>query len=334
MRETQDILAAWSALPPGSEAILATVIETTGSTYRRAGARMLITAEGWMAGSVSGGCLESELVQSAWEKTAGGPAAVTYDAMASDDIVWGFGLGCNGTVRVLLQRLPSDGGVLSFLAKCIEARKPGRITTLISPGRDFGRQTFDFDPAFEIESSTVQSVGVQDEQILIESLLPPLALTIFGAGHDAKPVIDAAKSLGWHVTVVDPRSNYATKERFPNADAVIVGRMADLDRRSAVVVMNHNYVQDFALLKVLLPTNIAYLGLLGPRRRTDRMLDELDFKPTNEQLLKLHAPVGLDLGAKEPHEIAVAIVAEILADRANRAGGPLSREQREKAALI
>jgi xanthine/CO dehydrogenase XdhC/CoxF family maturation factor len=169
-------------------------------------------------------------------------------------------------------------------------------------------------------------------EVLIEVIQPPTPLVIFGAGHDAVPVARLAKELGWHVSVVDSRPAYATPERFPLADVVILTRLeatlerVSIDSRTVAVVMTHNYLHDRKLLQTLLPSPLRYLGLLGPKSRAERLLQELrqeGFVPTNEQLCRLYSPVGIDIGADTPEEIALAIVAEIQAVIANRSGGLL-----------
>lgn len=307
MREHIDLVRAWRALPPGAEAVLATVVATRGSVYRRPGARMLLTREGWAAGSVSGGCIESDLVQTAFDRTVDGPTVVTYDASAPDDVLLGFGLGCNGAVDVLMQRLPADGGVLAVVERVISERAGEEVWT----GRD---------GSFEIaEDENDPRSEIRDRAILVERLLPPPALTIFGAGHDAVPLARAANGLGWHVTVVDGRSAYAKPERFPEARVVVSPptQPIEIERDAAVVLMTHSFAHDAAILRWL-PRDLPYVGVLGPIHRTHRLLEEAGIATAD-----LYAPIGLDLGAEGPDEIALAIVAEILAVRKGRAGGHL-----------
>lgn len=347
MKESADLVSGWRALAPGSPALLATVVATSGSTYRRPGARMLIAEGGWAAGSISGGCLEGDVLRTAWERTAEGPALVTYDATADDDIVWGFGLGCNGVVQVLMERLPAEGGPLAFLADRRDRREPGVLATVVSEGPWLGRRLCVpecpslsggeglpeavREDARSLLGRSGHTVRSYDEiTVLFESILPPMPLLVFGAGHDAAPVVAAAKALGWHVTVVDGR---ARSDRFPEADAVLAAAPADvassvsIDGRTAAVVMTHNYLHDLALLRTLLPSAARYVGLLGPARRAERLLNELrddGFVPTPEQKARLHAPIGLDLGAEGPDEIALAVVAEIQAAANGRGGGFLN----------
>ncbi|MHB8636110.1 MAG: XdhC family protein [Fimbriimonadaceae bacterium] len=342
MKELQDLIDAWRALPPGGRAVLATVVATTGSTYRKPGARMLVTDSGWAAGSVSGGCLEGDVLNTAWERTANGPALVTYDSTAADDIVWGFGLGCRGSVTVLFEHLDGGGGPLPVLARSIEGREAVVVATVVRGPRVGERcwATATTKPKNRIEMRALEFVGlggcvveeIGGEYVLFESIQPPLALTVFGGGHDAIPLVKGAKALGWYVTVVDHRSSYADKRRFPEADRVIlaapdaIGREVNLEDASAAVVMSHNYATDMAVLSRLLRLPLSYVGQLGPRVRTDQMLAELEsdgFATPPAALRVLYAPVGLDLGGASPEEVALAVVAEIQAVSRGRTGSML-----------
>lgn len=270
--------------------MLATVVATRGSVYRRPGARMLLTHEGWITGSISGGCIESDLVQTAFDRTADGPALVTYDASAPDDVLLGFGLGCNGAVDVLMERLPEDGGPLAVIERVVTERQPASLET-----------------------------HLEGTLLLTENLVPPPALVVFGAGHDAAPLARIAKEIGWHVTVVDGRSAYARADRFPGADAVVVSppsKAIEIENGAAVVLMTHSFAHDSAILRWLPRT--GYVGVLGPIHRTHKLLQEAGIDDEG-----LYAPVGLDLGAEGPDEIALAIVAEILAVQKGRSAGHL-----------
>ena len=301
MREHRDLIRAWRALPPGAEAVLATVVAARGSVYRRPGARMLLTREGWVAGSVSGGCIESDLVQTAFDRTERGATVVTYDASAPDDVLLGFGLGCNGAVDVLMHRLPEDGGPLEVIERVLASRKPATLATF----RD-GSWT------------TETRLPTPDSPLQTETILPPPALTVFGAGHDAVPLVRIANEIGWHITVVDGRAAYARADRFPDADAVLVSPPSRaVPVEGAVVLMTHSFAHDAAILGWL-PRDLPYVGVLGPIHRTQRLLEEAGIETAD-----LYAPVGLDLGADGPDEIALAIVAEILAVQKGRAGGHL-----------
>ncbi|RYG65522.1 XdhC/CoxI family protein [bacterium] len=327
MKEHQDLIREWRALPLGTPAILATVVATRGSTYRKPGARMLITEDRWLAGSISGGCLESDIVHTAWERTKDGPAIVEYDATAEDDILLGFGLGCSGATTVLMTRLPADGGVLAFLERAIADPRGGELDTIIEPGPGFGAS------CGRLGDESWQSVEgrfVDGRPTLHERIEGPFPLVVFGAGHDAIPLARLAADLGWRVTVIDGRTTHAIPARFPGAHAVLVAapRVAlehvTLPPGGAAVLMTHGYTNDLTLLGWLLDSELGYIGALGPVARRERLLGDLekeDRAPNDAQRARLHAPVGLDLGAKGPEEIALSIVAEILAWRNGRNGG-------------
>lgn len=352
MRELERILTAWAEHERnGEEAVLATVVDVKGSAYRKPGARMLMTAGGQRIGSISGGCLEGDVAKKAWWWTESGhPVVRTYDTTSEEDAVWEFGLGCNGVVRVLLERLARSSNLIEFLNACSRRRVPGAIATVIAAPRsgDFeigqrllvsaegevsgvfpgelravlARQAMNAIDAGQ--SRLVQHVsGSGVIEVFVEVIAPPVPLTIFGAGHDAIPVVALSKELGWHVTVADGRPAYAQAGRFPLADEVVLTRRGDplasvrLEADAVAVIMNHNYFADRAVLEELLRRPMRYIGLLGPRARAERMLAELGYAAAPEML---HAPIGLDIGADTPESIALSIVSEIQAVLADRPG--------------
>lgn len=361
MEELEQILEVWTRLEGRGEAVLATVIDVKGSAYRRPGARMLITSRGERCGSISGGCLEAEAAKEAWRLTGGGEAVVReYDTTSPDDAVFGFGLGCNGVVRVLLERLGTSEsrGLISFLKAIRRERKPGVVATIIDSPRTGGIQIGD---RLMMSADEVITIGLNDDvlrralcaaarevlnrkesqlfycetmdgrvEVFVEFVSPPVPLVIFGAGQDAMPLAQIAKELGWHVTVVDWRAAYANFTRFSNADAIVLARPEEapthviLRDDTAALLMNHNFSADLAILEHLLGQNLPYIGVLGPAARTRRMLDELGIQtpPGN-----LYAPAGLDIGGNAPATIALAICAEIQAVLAGRTGRSL-RERR------
>ncbi len=362
MKAIQSIVKLANSARVGEVLALATVMKVRGSAYRRPGARMLMTADGRTAGMISGGCLENDVRERAREVMATGrPVLVTYDSTAPEDIVFGLGLGCNGIVQVLIEPLIAgdETNLLAFLAACVARRQMGRIATIFqSDSLPLGTRVLRW-PDGSVTStsgdSTVSSTLVAALQenasrrnairginlpdgsnagILIETVAPPVPLTIFGAGDDAIPLAQMAKLVGWHVTVIDARPAYAKAERFPTADAVHCLRPDSLATSSHVVfppesmimVMTHNFTHDKALLRVLLPRPLRYFGILGPKSRTARLLEELANEGdhfTDENLSRLHGPAGLDIGAETPEEIAVSILAEMQATLAQRHGGAL-----------
>jgi xanthine/CO dehydrogenase XdhC/CoxF family maturation factor len=361
MTEMTRLLAHWQRLvAAGEHAVLATVVKVEGSAYRRPGARMLVDADGRNTGTLSGGCLEEHVMRRAWWLTAGqGARVVRYDTRADEDAQWSFGLGCDGAVHVLLERLDGRAGapVLDVLAQArtrmhaagsavviaahgvavpVGARlvldAGGQVTGTLGEVALTDRVSADLRAALARGRSAQAQypVGAGMVEVFLECMAPPLRLVIFGAGHDAVPLVHFAKRLGWHVTVADGRAHFARPQRFPEADAVCVVQADDplascrVDARSAVVVMTHSLTQDRELLRHLLPLDLAYLGLLGPQSRTARLLDELavaDAETVADGRARLHAPVGLDIGADNAEEVALAIVAEIRAVRAGREGG-------------
>lgn len=361
MKTIQAIVELAREAPAGEVLAMATVMKVRGSAYRRPGARMLMAA-GRTAGMISGGCLENDARERAREVVATGqPVLVTYDSTAPEDIVFGLGLGCNGLVQVLIEPLTagSDTNLLAFLAACVARRQMGRIATIFQsasarPGARVlrwpdGRITSNCeDPAVTAalikalgenaaRRNAVREIDLPDGTragVLIETIAPPVPLTIFGAGDDAIPLAQMAKLVGWHVTVVDARPAYVRAERFPTADAVcclrpeslLVSPQVVFPPESMVMIMTHNFTQDRELLRVLLPRPLRYLGILGPKSRTQRLLDELadeGVRLNDEGLARLHGPVGLDIGGETPEEIAVSILGEMQAVLAQRHGGAL-----------
>ena len=348
MRELRDILDALAeAQSRGEQAALGTVIRVRGSTYRREGARLLIRADGRTVGSVSGGCLEGDIAEIARDVLATGrPQLAQYDLTSDDDAVWGLGLGCNGAIDVFIE--PVTGDLPARLRRAIDERRTLVLATLIAgpeglaPGarlylsEDGGPEGSLGDPALDARAAAASRTqldarrsavislesGHGPAEVFVEVLAPPLPLLICGAGHDTLPVVRLAHELGWWVMVADSRPAYATRERFPGADEVVLADDADvprkvrIDRNTFVVVMTHNFLHDLTLLRGLLQTPARYIGLLGPRARTDRLLADLardEVKIDDAQRARLFAPVGVDLGAESPEEIALSILAEILA---------------------
>jgi xanthine dehydrogenase accessory factor len=325
MSELSDLLDAAEALAARGEPMaLATVVATRGSTYRRAGARLLIPAEGEPIGNINGGCLEGDVARIGREVLASGePRTVEFDMTADDDAVWGYGLGCNGAIELFVE---PTGGALESVA----ALRSGHGSCLVIPltGPDAGLHLLETEgaAAAALGAGTPRVEEIGGERIYYEPLLPPLRLLVCSAGHDAIPLVRQAAELGWRVVVVDVRNALLTAERFPGAsefaspdpDAAAEALAPDL--RTAVVVMSHNYLRDIAYLRSFLDRQLAYLGVLGPRGRTEQMLAQLE---RSEAIDQLHAPAGLDIGAEGPEEVAHAIIAEILATTRSRAGSPL-----------
>jgi xanthine dehydrogenase accessory factor len=362
MKEILSIIDAYKILAKSGEyGVLASVVYTQGSTYRVPGARALILSNNEIIGLVGGGCLEVDLLAQARSvRETGNPQRIHYDNTSDADVIWGLGLGCAGVVDVLLEQVGADcPGPLGFLEKCIRDRKTGVLATVIHPDRGGSiplgvrwMRTADgisetmgsWKPPTYLNTlansvlSEAKGRMIQDgtTEILMERIVPPLRLVIFGAGADAIPVVRFALELGWRVEVFDDRPNYARAERFPGASTVMrcppetVSDSVKLDLGTAVLLMTHNYLQDRTVLKYVLPSTARYVGILGPKKRTDKLLADLQkdgHDLSEDQLDRLYAPSGLDIGADTPEQIALSIVSEIQAHVSNRQGGPLRKRE-------
>jgi xanthine/CO dehydrogenase XdhC/CoxF family maturation factor len=310
MPELSRILTALDAAPD-EPAALATLVRVEGSSYRRPGARLLVLGSGLRVGSISGGCLEDDVVLRAQRVLAGGtPETAVYDTTSENDLVWGVGLGCQGVVHIFIERLPViRPRWINVLDDNLRARRDTALAIIHGGDGTLGTCLDKDLPA-----------GIKSLDIFQEKISAPPALTIFGAGEDACPLVQLAKEVGWHVTVADSRPAYATTARFPGADQVVIAPAKEAagllahDHSGFAVVMTHRYAEDLELLRRLLPHPLAYLGVLGPHKRTARLIAQLrteGLSPDAAMLARLHAPIGLDLGGNTPETVALAIVAEI-----------------------
>lgn len=369
MKELEDIVKAFDiAQQAGKQTALATVVQVEGSSYRRAGARMLITDDGQLTGAISGGCLEGDALRKARLVMAQQqPMLVTYDTTDDDDAKLGVGLGCNGIIHILIE--PVFAGQahhpIQLFKKFLSKRQNAVIITLFSLANRKGAQpgTCLFLSAEEYQhqcnypeletqlrkdaeavlsggKSAIQTYQADAELTgFVELLKPAVSLLVFGAGNDAIPLVKMAAVMGWHTTVIDGRTNYAVATRFPEAKRVLLAKpeqvlsQLNVDNRTAVVLMTHNYNYDLAMLRQLLPLKLAYVGSLGPKKKLQRMLDELQeegITVTTEELQSVYGPTGLDIGSETSEEIALSILAEILAVLQQREGKSL----REKTTVI
>lgn len=393
MSETSQLVALWHKAQARAESVcLATVVHVQGSSYRKPGARMLVTAGGERAGTISGGCLEGEVSRKAWWLTSNGPGVQQYRSSFEEDPDGGpaevpWGLGCGGTLWVLLERDPV--AVLEALEASIGHGVDACIISSLQPDQPGTRLVLAAQAQFETNAITsAQNVLHQAALTVLETrrhllldangspfpqnsanecipdffaeyLAPPPRLTIFGAGDDAQPIASFAATLGWRVTVADGRSQLLRPERFPEGVALrllhygpgavatcslqpgepqqqamprLVLHPSHAKQQAAIpavstgladgdfaVLLTHSFEQDRALLAALLPGvpgRTPYLGILGPLHRTERLLQEVAPQlglSIDECLARLHAPIGLNLGAREPAAIALSIVAELQA---------------------
>jgi xanthine dehydrogenase accessory factor len=317
----------------GGQGVLVTLVRAEGSSYRRTGARLLAAGSA-LAGTISGGCLETEVVRRAPWIVREGAAVERYSMQFDDTTEVPFGLGCGGVLHLLFE--PLGTAEADALLEALTSSLAGHVRTVVHflPGSGRGLRRLVLDEGSEV---LFRSAALTDEKIacarelhpgqdydgrFVERLEPPQRLFLFGAGDDACPLVDFAAALGWRITVADGRANMAQARRFPRAERVeVVEDEGSLEGfgiglADAVVLMTHSFVQDRHLLTQTLPREPRYLGLLGARHRSSLLVHEaalhlgLDVATCCE---RVHAPVGLDLGGDGPEAIALAIVAEIQA---------------------
>lgn len=357
MKEQKAIVDAYSKIDfTKKKAVLATVVKVRGSSYRSPGARMLITDDGTWVGSISGGCLEGDALRKARQVMADKkPFTVTYDTREESNQNLGIGLGCNGVIDVLLEPIEVDDRTnpLLLFQKIISLNQPVVMATVFtgpSAGRKILLNAYDeivstnADTAtlslirpelfklFETKKSEARQFNSANETIdvFLELIQPSVSLIIFGGGFDARPVSQLAKSLGWNVNVTDECVAHIAPIFFPTADKLSLCQRDFIDRDfnitpfTACVLMSHNYEYDRDVLKKIIKTETPYIGILGPRKRFDKMLTEFETQGiilSNNDLHRIHSPIGLDIGAETPDEIAVSIISEIQGKFSNRSGG-------------
>lgn len=279
-----------SALADGEKATLATVVDVRGSGYRLPGARMLMLANGDTFGTISGGCLEADVLERAKKVLKSGKSeGFTYDTTDDENSVFSMNMGCRGVIEILLEPIGKDSEIIAKMRSAYENREPSD----------------------EFET--------------------PIAVMLYGAGADAVPFVRIASELGWQVTVHDHRPTFLTEERFPDAQKLVHQTVdeppqIDADDRTAGVIMTHNYARDRFILPELLDSNAFYVGALGPKRRTEQLLEEIAAGGrtfAEEKLARLFAPVGLDIGADTPESISLSIIGEIQSVLKNRQGTSL-----------
>ncbi len=418
MNQVADILKlASEAQQQGVDAVLATVVHTEGSAYRRAGAMMLICDDGRSVGMISGGCLEPHIIKRAFWLTRDGAnvqvyqtgddieyadngqaqVAINKEAGDTDDLddldglddmdfdELNFGLGCNGRVHVLFERLATAAPFLESVRQVRRHQQPVMVATLI---RNNGCQNTELqvglrinldeyhnsenlpkqeiiNPSnimadiveklaeYKLSESNTEYVTIKTDEAttewLVQRLQPQLRLLICGAGNDVMPLVTMAKLQDWHVTVIDSRAQYATRMRFPQADAVMSLSLEDSDtllklsNNAAVALMSHSLTQDRARLAILLAhaQNYRYLGQLGPRYRTERLINEISANMDHPAILdtgvqKLHYPIGYKLGGDGPEALALGIMAQINAvmhDQTASVEGSHSRVSNSEASV-
>jgi xanthine dehydrogenase accessory factor len=344
MSELDEVLAALETA--GDDVALATIVAVRGSTYRREGARLVVPAEGPTVGNISGGCLEGDVADTAREVMASGtPQVRKFDLTADDEAVWGWGLGCNGAIDVLVEPAANARPFVTAMRTAARKHRAIALVTVVEGPMTGARLIVH--PNGKVEGGLgepARSAGLEalaggrsrtvvlddGTRAFVEVLEPPLRLVVCGAGHDAIPVVEFGARLGWEVDVVDDRRAMLNAGRFPHATRLVHAQPAvaadsvGAGERTCVVIMSHNFLRDAAYLRSFLGRPLPYLGVLGPSTRLQRLLDYLageGVTPAPEDLAHVHGPAGLDVGAEGPEEIAWAIVAEILAVRRQAGAG-------------
>ena len=342
---------------------LATLVHLNGSSYRRPGARMIVDEEGQLTGAISGGCLEGDALRKAvFCIHTQIPKLVVYDTSDEEDATIGIQLGCSGIIQVLFEPIDENDPLnpIELLKKAVHKRQNTVLVTLYAPqikkgdtvgtsmlledsGEFHNNSTFQLVPetlmqdikeTLTIKKSSFKSYNLNDHTFnaFLSFISPPISLIIVGAGNDAIPLQSIAETLGWDVTIVDGRHTYAKIERFSSACQIIVSKpekvlqQIPIDEKSVFVLMTHNYNYDYAILKALLDKNVTYIGALGPKKKLDNMITDLKAENiflNERQKNILYGPVGLELGAETPAEIALSITAEIMSVMHNKKGGSL-----------
>lgn len=361
MKEIRAIIDAYHNIDfTEIKAALATVVRVEGSSYRRSGARMLVLDSGEWVGGISGGCLEGDALKKAKFAIAQNKSSViTYDTTDDDPFQIGVGLGCNGIIDVLLTPIDSQDAEnpILILEKCINIRTPSMIITLLKysgndelfkAGQSFLMdKSIDFSPLFSLKNeaklleqdiqncritmqSCVKKYQIERDKIelFLEVIIPATHLLIFGGNYDIYSLVKLAKEVGWKVSVIcNPLKVHKTL--FEIADVVMdkgEAHKIEMDVFTVAILMAHDYETDFQNMLKLLKTNILFIGMLGPKKRTDKMflqLAEAGNPVAEADLVRIATPVGLDIGATTPEEIAISIIAEIKTFFSGRDGSRL-----------
>lgn len=343
MRDIVSLAEGWLAL--GERVAIATVVRVIGTAPQPAGARMIASTAGRMAGSVSGGCVETVVYGEMQAVLAGGAPRVLRFGI-TEEMIWEVGLACGGTIDVLVQEL--DPALVGALAREMEAERAAALAAVVAgPGGAgetllageggllFGPQDPAILAALRLQMERRRPRGTLEaledgREVYLEAFLPRPALYIVGGVHVAVPLARFARELGFRVVVADPRAKFANRDRFPEADEVLVEwpdeALAHLPagRDTYIVLLTHDPKIDEPALSAALRTDAAYVGAIGSRKtHAGRAARMAKWGISAEQLAQVHAPIGLDLGGRTPEETALSIIAEVIAVKNGRSGGPL-----------
>ena len=350
-REVLDFLARVRA--EGKRAALATVVRVRGSAYRHEGAKLVVAEDGSTAGNVSGGCLEQDVREVALQVIRKGePELRSYCSSADEIAAWDLGVGCEGQVDVFVELAEArarerellNGRRAFVVCTLLDGKREtgnGKGLVVTADGAEGNLGSADLNRKATTRARELLETGesgtheISGRSVFFDALVPPPQLVILGAGDDARPLVRFAAEIGFRVVVVDRRPGYLTADRFPAAAALIqsagdeLDAVLPLDAECYAVVMNHNFADDQAYVRALLKTPVAYVGMLGPRQRTERILRNLAAEGPMDET-RVYGPVGLDIGTDGAEQVALAVIAEILAVRSGRR----ARSLRERRAAI
>ena len=364
MKELIQLVAGYEqAKAEGKAMALATVVQVDGSAYRRPGARMLVTEEGRLTGAISGGCLEGDALRKAQTVIfQQKPMLVTYDTTDEDDQKFGVGLGCNGIIHLLIEPIALDRAdhPIELIKEALSRREIALLVTIFSlksakseqigtvylrqGNLEFGsfqKLPADFRAAiakevagFEQHTNRIHCFTEWDSlSVFFELIPPPVRVLLFGAGNDTLPVAQLAEILGYELHLIDGRKALATPTRFPSASKIIQGPAEEVvaqletDLHTVALLMTHNFDYELRVLEELNIRMLPYIGILGPKRKTDKLIHRLEEKGIPVFRDALYAPIGLDLGAETSEEIALSIFAEIAAVLRKKPAGSLRDKQ-------
>lgn len=343
-----------------SKAVLATVVKVHGSAYRRPGARMLMTSNGNWVGTISGGCLEGDALRKAKQCMLNAkPMVITYDTRDDSSNKMGANLGCNGLIDVFMEPLTLESKAINDLKSYLEITEPtavgliysdsskkltgkrvdaASINALDEPSIVRSELNQGLAKAFEARRSMTKELflGERILEVFFEYLKPNPKLIIFGSGLDAYPIIKYAKILGWDVTVTSDSYSITYRENFVDADNVIfidrddILNHLEITPNTYCVLISHNYSYDLHVIKALIKTKTPYIGILGPRKRFEKIigsLNDLGFELDALSISRIHSPIGLDIGGDTPEEIGLSIVSEVQSLIYGKQGSPLRLKQ-------
>lgn len=367
MKELQDIIKIYEAASQqNKKSALVTVVHLDGSSYRRPGARMLVNDDGRITGAISGGCLEGDALKKAlFAISEQKNTLFTYDTSKEDDSEMGIHLGCEGLIQVLFEKIDveKEDNPIQLLRKAIAMRQKAVVVTLFDLNNNQNKQygtcllleengtLTGKIPLQQIEGAVLKDLAevmqngesvfkqYQSDEISVtaffEFLHPPVSLVVLGAGNDAIPLMKFADILGWDFRIVDRRPTHATQERYPTATQILVTNpdvaleQLSYDSRTFFVLVTHSYKCDYYMLRSLCAASVPYVGVLGPKKKLKRILEELEEEGihlSGEKKATIFGPTGLDIGAETPEEIALSIVAEIQAVLTGKKGEMLTNK--------